>query len=251
MRLKSKQRANNIARSVRIASFAVILLVAKSGASYAAPVPLTKCDELRRLQLVRDSSLIIVDVRLPNDFLKSHIEGARNIPTSIVTANLPREANIVVYCSEPDCPLSTNAANSLATNGYSRVSLLEGGFNGWVSKGYPVQKSPSPESQAPKTPHVSAHETRHLLAAGTIALDVRPATEFAAGHLPGARNIPIETIDTALFSLSKDAHYIVYDRQPARTHRAEQKLIAAGLHVSELSGGLADWVKKKYPLETK
>lgn len=252
MNIVSKNRSSLTLIAKTIGVFAgSLLLPVICVAAPVAQVPLIKCDELRRLQLLRDSSLIIVDVRLPNEFAKGHIEGARDIPMSIVTANLPHEAKIVVYCAEPDCPLSTNAANSLAANGYPHVTLLEGGFNAWVTKHYPVQKSLSPELARPKIPSLTAHETRDRLTAGSIAIDVRPAAEFAAGHLPGARNIPLDTLDTALPTLSKDAQYVVYDREAPRMNRAAQKIQEAGLNVSKLSGGLADWVKKKYPLQMK
>jgi rhodanese-related sulfurtransferase len=51
--------------------------------------------------------------------------------------------------------------------------------------------------------------------------------------------------------MPKDKEILIYDRQGARSRQAFEKLKAAGFTVSELSGGLAGWVKRKLPLEVK
>jgi rhodanese-related sulfurtransferase len=61
--------------------------------------------------------------------------------------------------------------------------------------------------------------------------------------------MPLEELDSALPDISKDKDIIVYDRQATRSIQAAQKLLSNGYKVSELAGGLAGWLHRKYPLE--
>jgi rhodanese-related sulfurtransferase len=67
-----------------------------------------------------------------------------------------------------------------------------------------------------------------------VLLDLRPASEFAQGHLPGARNVPFESLETMraqLKKLSKGRHMYAYCRGPYCLIAMEgvRKLRAAGL----------------------
>ena len=64
---------------------------------------------------------------------------------------------------------------------------------------------------------------------GATILDVRTAMEFSAGHVDGARNVPVDTVGSAAGSLGKkDGTYIVYCRSGSRSSRAKRVLEAAG-----------------------
>ena len=209
-------------------------------------------EKLRSLQLNRQAA--IIDVRPPDAFSKSHIQGARNVPSATVaTAGIEKTATVVVYCGEDPCPLTTGAAQRLSADGYGSVSILEGGLPAWIAKGYPVESGlGQPAAQARKTDSLPATAAKAMLDAGTaLAVDVRSAEEFHAGHLPGAVSAPVEGLDAASARLPKDKELIVYDRQADRSRKAQQKLAAAGFRVEELLGGIAGWVKRRMPLEVK
>ncbi len=55
--------------------------------------------------------------------------------------------------------------------------------------------------------------TRVLSGAVTV-LDVRPADEYAAGHIPGALSIPIDELELRLAELSADREIVAYCRGP-------------------------------------
>ena len=243
-----KQNSQSLFAAVA-ANATMIFLFSGIVATHAAQASLINCDDLRHQQLLRDPSLIIVDARSPSDFFKEHIQGARNIQPPLAAAGLPREANIVVYCSESACPLSGNAADALASSGYPHVSRLDGGLSAWAAKGYPIQSST--KITEPIVPQIAAQEARKLLAAGTVVFDVRPPSEFAAGHLPGARSIPLELIERGQGLLPRGTKVLVYDRLSERMSRASRRLAAAGANVSELSGGLAGWIKQRLPVTVK
>ena len=76
-----------------------------------------------------------------------------------------------------------------------------------------------------------------------ILLDVRRSDEFAAGHIPGAINIPNETIGTqAIPQLpDRDQLILVYCRSGNRSKQASQKLVALGYTNIVEFGGILDW----------
>ena len=78
---------------------------------------------------------------------------------------------------------------------------------------------------------------------GYILLDVRTTSEFAEKHIPGAINIPNETIDTEQIPElpDKDQLILVYCRSGNRSKRASEKLVALGYTNVVEFGGIIDW----------
>ena len=78
---------------------------------------------------------------------------------------------------------------------------------------------------------------------GYIILDVRTPAEFADKHIPGAINIPNETISTAEIPElpDKDQLILVYCRSGNRSKQASEKLAALGYTNIVEFGGINDW----------
>ena len=78
---------------------------------------------------------------------------------------------------------------------------------------------------------------------GYIILDVRRPDEFAAGHIPGAINVPNETIGTAEIPElpDKDQLIMVYCRSGRRSKEAAGKLVNLGYTNIVEFGGILDW----------
>ena len=76
-----------------------------------------------------------------------------------------------------------------------------------------------------------------------IILDVRTPEEFAAKHIPGAINIPNETISTEEIPElpDKDQLILVYCRSGNRSKQASEKLAALGYTNIVEFGGINDW----------
>ena len=218
--------------------------------AYGAKAARITAENLRTLQLNKQVS--IIDVRPPSDFAAGHIQSARNIAAAGVSkAGLDKGTSVTIYCAEDPCALTTSAAQQLNANGYAVVWILEGGLPAWTAKGYPLKTGDGQVTdRARKT--IPAKEAKRRLDAGTaLAVDSRPATEFAAGHLPGAANAPLETLNEALARLPKDKEFIVYDREAGRSRTAVLRLEEAGFKASDLAGGVAGWIKARLPLEVK
>jgi ArsR family transcriptional regulator len=81
-------------------------------------------------------------------------------------------------------------------------------------------------------------------------LDVRPAEEFAQGHLPGALNIPLERLEARLAELPADRQIVAYCRGPwcVLSFEAVARLRAAGFDARRLKDGLPEWRHAGLPL---
>lgn len=74
-------------------------------------------------------------------------------------------------------------------------------------------------------------------------LDVRPAEEYAAGHIPGAINVPVEKLEGFLSRLPKHKEVIAYCRGPycLMSFEAVERLRKYGLRARRLENGLPEW----------
>jgi len=76
-----------------------------------------------------------------------------------------------------------------------------------------------------------------------VVLDVRPAAEHAAGHLPGAVSIPVDELQRRLAELPADREIVAYCRGPycAFAHDALALLRQEGFSARRLEDGLPEW----------
>lgn len=82
------------------------------------------------------------------------------------------------------------------------------------------------------------------LSSGDVVLvDVRPEEEFAAGHIEGARSIPLAELERRLAELPPDREIVAYCRGPfcAYAHEAVRRLSDAGRTASRLEDGWPEW----------
>ncbi len=73
-------------------------------------------------------------------------------------------------------------------------------------------------------------------------LDVRDPDEFADGHAPGARNIPLNSLRNVLGEISKDRPLAVYCAVGGRAHTAVRLLRQHGFNAANLSGGYTTYL---------
>lgn len=85
-----------------------------------------------------------------------------------------------------------------------------------------------------------------------LVLDVRPPEEYAAGHLPGAVNIPIRELEGRLASLPKRKEIVAYCRGPycLLSFEAVEKLRKRGLRARRLEEGFPEWKAAGLPVES-
>src|SRR5438552_13078912 len=76
-----------------------------------------------------------------------------------------------------------------------------------------------------------------------VLVDVRPREEYDAGHIEGARSIPLEELEDRLAELPADREVVAYCRGPlcAYAHDAVRRLRAAGRPARRLEEGWPEW----------
>src|SRR3954470_11373023 len=76
-----------------------------------------------------------------------------------------------------------------------------------------------------------------------VLVDVRPTEEFDAGHIEGARSIPIDELEERLAELPPDREVVAYCRGPfcASAHDAVRRLRATGRPARRLEDGWPEW----------
>jgi rhodanese-related sulfurtransferase len=91
---------------------------------------------------------------------------------------------------------------------------------------------------------IGRDELRKRMRSGEVVLvDVRPGEEYAAGHIEGARSIPIDELDARLAELPADREVVAYCRGPfcAYAHEAVRRLRESGRRARRLEVGLPEW----------
>jgi len=84
---------------------------------------------------------------------------------------------------------------------------------------------------------------RRASAGEVVVLDVRPANEYAAGHLPGAVNIPVDELAERMSELPADAEIVAYCRGPycVFAHDAVRLLRRHRRRAARLDDGVLEW----------
>lgn len=82
-------------------------------------------------------------------------------------------------------------------------------------------------------------------------LDVRPAEEYAAGHVPGAINVPLPELEKHLQALDPDQEIVAYCRGPhcVLAFEAIDRLRSHGLRARRLEDGYPEWKHAGLPVE--
>jgi rhodanese-related sulfurtransferase len=94
-------------------------------------------------------------------------------------------------------------------------------------------------------------ELAELVARGeVVVLDVRPAPEFAAGHIPGAWSVPPDEVDSHLRELPEDAEVVAYCRGPYCVYAddAVRALTRSGRRARRLEDGFPEWKRAGLPV---
>ena len=83
-----------------------------------------------------------------------------------------------------------------------------------------------------------------------VILDTRPASEYIAGHIPGALSIPVDDLQRRLKQLTKGKEYVAYCRGPYCVYadQAVEILRAHGRRARRLGEGFPEWRSAGFPV---
>jgi ArsR family transcriptional regulator len=92
---------------------------------------------------------------------------------------------------------------------------------------------------------------RRLREKSVTLLDVRPEDEFALGHLPGAINIPLKSLERELARIPRNREIVAYCRGPycVLSFEAVALLRERGFKVRRMAEGFPEWQAYGHPIE--
>lgn len=198
-------------------------------------------------QLIADGGMV-VDTRDGADYAAGHIPGTISIPfdrsfTTWAGWLLPYNRDIYLLVDSRRQEALDGAIRDLALIGLDRITgyFGSGALAGWQEQGRTFA-----------TVHqIWPEELTQRSRDSYTVLDVRGETEWQAGHLPGARHLPLGYLRERLDEVPRDGTLIVQCQSGSRSHIAASLLQASGYrNVVNLLGGFAGWQRNGYPVET-
>ena len=176
----------------------------------------------------------LLDVRDGDAFCREHVAGAVNIGldgqfASWCATLLPPRPPIVVVAAS--AARAREAVMRLARVGIESVS------------GYLVGSGDLPTAA---TPQLSVDE---LAASGLPVIDVRREAEYAAGHVPGARNLPLAELPRRIDEVPRDGKVAVICAGGYRSIAAASLLARDGFDVVNVAGGTQAWIGAGLPTD--
>ena len=82
-----------------------------------------------------------------------------------------------------------------------------------------------------------------------VILDVRQPDEYRAGHIAGAKLVPLSELSGRMEELPKDKQILCVCASGARSSAATGQLSSAGFDVLNMRGGMSGWQRAGYPVK--
>ena len=190
-------------------------------------------------QLDNQADIVVVDARPKRKkYDKGHIPGAISIPDTQFDKfkdQLPAEKDklVVFYCGGFKCKLSHKSAKKAIDMGYTKVKVFDAGYPSWVAYAGKSSVAKATEIKGGSDEGSIDNEAFKKIITdnpkSVLLIDVRDTDEFAAGSFTTAVNIPIDTLEAKVKTLSSakpivfvcgtgarsgEAYYMVQDLRP-------------------------------------
>lgn len=220
-------------------------------------LPSKTFQDVRQALLARQE-IALIDVREEDPYAQAHPLFAANFPAGRIEldawSRIPRrDTTIVVYDNGEG--LAQTAARTLQQLGYTDVSLLDGGLEGWRRAGGEIFKDVNVPSKAfgelvesrRHTPSLSAEEVKALLdrQADVVVLDARRFDEYQTMSIPTGISVPGAELVLRAQALAPNpaTRIIVNCAGRTRSIIGTQSLVNAGIPnpVAALRNGTIGW----------
>ena len=195
-----------------------------------------------------NGNVVVLDIRNPEVAQQGRIKGAYNIPYEQLFDKLDdvaRNAPLVLYgTQEPK-----DAVAELREEGFKFVSLVKGGYTGWVQRGGAVDQGPIYTTEIRWVRQLGKGEISledfRKAASGkdknAVIVDARTKEEVARlGQFKNTINIPLDEIPQRMNELPKDKKIYVHCSTGARADMAYSELVKHGFDVKFLLLNIED-----------
>lgn len=198
-----------------------------------AEVAIMEGAELQRIENDNKAKdrVVVVDVRPVEQYKESHLKHAINITVDQIKENPEiladyKEVPVILYCNSGK--KSGEAANILDANGYKNVSNAKG-----------VKEF---EYELYTFGNVLAKQFLEMAKAGECTIvDVRPAKDYAAGHIESAVSVPFDAVDANIDKIAKDKPVFTYCFTGNKSHEVAKKLSEMGYEVYNVLEGTKEY----------
>ena len=197
-----------------------------------------------RLAAVLDVNATVVDTRPWSEFAVGHVPGTINIP---LNRSFTTWAGWLVPYHRPFYLIVDDASIEEVLRDLAMIGLDEAaGYFGRDA----IQAWGADHHQLESVAQISSSELAVQMRRGTVSvIDVRGATEWEAGHLPGVPNIPLGYLSERLEELPREKRLVMQCQGGARSAIATSLLRARGIEAVNLIGGFAEWQAGGNPVE--
>jgi rhodanese-related sulfurtransferase len=218
--------------------------------------------------LKSNTRFAFIDVREAGEYNSSHIPGASLLPRRQLEFQMrlavPFTGTPVVVCDD-DGRRAGLAAATLERMGYTQVSVLGGGINGWVSQNYVTEWGSNVPSKdfgekvevVHHVPELEATELHARMQRGDrlVILDTRTPEEYRRFCIPGGRSVPGGELALRITDITKDlapdTPVVVNCAGRTRSIIGTRLLQRLGMkNIYGLKNGTSGWVLAGYQLET-
>jgi hydroxyacylglutathione hydrolase len=184
---------------------------------------------------------VVLDLRPPRLFAAAHVPGAVTIEYSgpdladRAELILPHGQAIVVL-GEPEAAAHA-AVDLLRDAGFNAIGRLEGGMAAWTAAGEPVASLP-----------LLGVEELHERAGEYLVLDAREGFEYRHLHVEGSVLLPTAEAWERAAEIESDRPIAVICDDQTRSAAVASMLQRAGKDAWLVTGGVADWHERGYPV---
>ena len=218
----------------------------RAGARALGDLPLPAALEPAEVERRAKGGALVVDVRAAAEFGAGHLPGAVNIALGGQFASwagtLLDPQRPLVLVADGDAP-AQEAATRLARVGLESVAgTLAGGIEAWALSGRPLATIPQIS--------VAELRARRASVASLQVVDVRRPGEYAAGHVPGARHVPLDRLGAEASRLDPARPTALICAGGYRSSAGTSLLAPLGFHdLVNVTGGTSAWVAAGYEVE--
>lgn len=207
-------------------------------------VPMLKKLTAQDLKAAMDKGIKVIDTRLKGDFAQGFIPGSINIQGNNAFATwmgwfLTYEEPFILIAEEDKLD---DLTRKLMRIGMDNIYGYIENVNVWTSLGNKLEKANV----------ISLDEFQNILKTNhTQIVDLRGVAEFKSGHVKGAENVFIGTLEKHLNKIKKDQQVVIHCQGGDRSSIGYSLLAKHGFkNIKNYSGGINEWVNNGNPVIT-
>jgi rhodanese-related sulfurtransferase len=135
----------------------------------------------------------------------------------------------------------------VAKRGFTNIMIFRDGIPGWIDAGYVINAlAPKISKEVQLIEPSELHTTLDQY----LVVDIRPASAYKEGYLPGSRAMPMAYLSMLSVELPKDSRIVLIDNGGHQLIKAAQWMTDSGFEdVTILKGGMTAYIKAGFELE--